>query len=325
MKTIFLVMTILIACNYALAQKESMSMIQEYESDLNVELPKPRHKQRNKFNFLPKARAINKEPIRFETTFDSPSIQDLSVPLDDARFRKLDFDFFNTEKIQDSTINYEKDLSKSASEDPEKKERFHWKPALVQSLYFLTIKHSLRMFQKKTTDELGGPFFRDWANSAKNLGGWRDGDGTFTNYVAHPMQGAATGRIFINNSEKSKKLEFGNSKEYWESRLKAMIWSAAWSTQFELGPFSEASLGNVGLHDRRGPNRMGFVDIVITPTAGTAVLIGEDIIDKYILKKWLEKKAMSKLQIFILRTFITPIQSFSNVIRGKRPWKRDNR
>ena len=196
---------------------------------------------------------------------------------------------------------------------------------MVQSMYFLAIQHSFRMLQDKTTDELGGPFFRDWANSVKNLGRWRDGDSTYTNYVAHPMQGAVTGRIFINNSDKSKKLEFGSSREYWESRFKAMIWSAAWSTQFELGPFSEASIGNVGLYDRIGPNRMGFVDLVITPTAGTFVLIGEDVIDKYILKNWLEKKAKNRRQILIMRTFITPFLSFSNAIGGKYPWKRHSR
>lgn len=209
--------------------------------------------------------------------------------------------------------------------ESEEKEKFHWKPAMVQSFYFLGIQHAFRMLQTKTTSELDGPFFKDWGRSARNLGGWRDGDSFITNYIAHPMQGAVTGRIFINNSEKSRKQEFGMSKEYWESRFKAMVWSAVWSTQFELGPFSEASIGNVGLYDNIGPNRMAWVDLVVTPTAGTGVMIGEDMIDKYLLKNWLERKIKSRTRIKVYRTFFTPIQSFTNVLSGKVPWKRYNR
>lgn len=203
-------------------------------------------------------------------------------------------------------------------------EKFHWKSAMIESLYFLGIQQGLRMVQIKTRREIEGPFFRDWGNSVKNLGRWRDGDSTFTNYVAHPMQGAVTGRIFLNNSERSHRLEFGNSEEYWKSRFKALAWSAVWSTQFELGPVSEASIGNVGLYDREGPNRMGWVDLVITPTAGTAVIIGEDAIDKYILKNWLEN-SRPRWKIRLFRMFITPFQSFTNVLHGQLPWKRYNR
>ncbi len=204
-------------------------------------------------------------------------------------------------------------------------EKFHWKPALIQSFYLLSIQHGVRLFQKKTIREFEGKFFPDWGNSVKNLGGWRDGDSFSTNYIAHPAQGAITGRIFINNSDKSKKLEFSNTKEYWESRFKAMAWSVAWSTQFELGPYSEATIGNVGLYDKVGPNRLGWVDMVITPTAGTGFLIGEDIIDKYILKKWLERKLTSRTKIKFYRTFFTPFQSFTNIMSGKKPWSRYNR
>ncbi|MFL6467853.1 MAG: hypothetical protein ACJ72Z_07835, partial [Pyrinomonadaceae bacterium] len=123
---------------------------------------------------------------------------------------------------------------------------FHWKPALVQSGLFLAIQHGFRMTEEKTRSELDGPFFSDWKDSVKNLKGWDDGGKVFTNYVAHPMQGAITSRIFLNNSGKARLVEFGGSKVYWESRMKAMAWSALWSLQFEIGPLSESSLGNVG-------------------------------------------------------------------------------
>ena len=219
------------------------------------------------------------------------------------------------------------DAGDAAGQIPETagEDKFHWKPALEQSGLFLGIQHGFRLMQKRTTRDLGGPFFPDWAHSVRNLRGWADGDIFFINYFAHPMQGAATGRIFINNSDKSKRLEFGSSKDYWTSRMKAMAWSAAWSTQFELGPISEASIGNVGIHDDFGPSRMGWVDLIITPTAGTGVLIGEDIIDKYVLRNWLETRTTSRTKIKMYRSLFTPITSFANILRFKKPWTRDNR
>ncbi len=206
------------------------------------------------------------------------------------------------------------------------KEKFHWKPALAQSGIFLGIQHGYRLArQKRTRDALAGPFFRDWAQSVKSLRGWRDGDKSTINYIGHPLQGGLTGRIFVNNSDAAKKQEFGKSKAYWTSRFKALVWTAAWSAQFELGPVSEATIGNVGLQKKNGYSTMAYVDLVITPTIGTGVLIGEDAIDKYFLKNWLERKSDNKMKIKILRSILTPTTSFANLLRGKMPWKRDNR
>jgi hypothetical protein len=68
-----------------------------------------------------------------------------------------------------------------------------WKSITGQSARFLSVQHGVRLFQQKTRSELGGPFFKDYGRSIKGFGGWGDGDGIFTNYVAHPMQGAASG------------------------------------------------------------------------------------------------------------------------------------
>ncbi len=214
--------------------------------------------------------------------------------------------------------------------DPAKKpevEKFHWKPAVRQSLVFLGIQHGARMFQEKTTRQLEGPFFKDWGRAVRNLRGWRDGDNTVINYVAHPLQGGLTGRIFVNNSDNASRQEFGLSKGYWKSRAKALVWSAAWSTQFEIGPISEASIGNVGFPRKDGSRSTGYVDYVITPTVGTGVLVGEDAIDKYVLKNWLERKSDGRLttKVKIFRSLLTPTTSFANILRGKYPWKRYDR
>jgi hypothetical protein len=206
------------------------------------------------------------------------------------------------------------------------KEKFHWKPALIQSLAFAGFQNAFRVIgQEKTRRELGGPFFRDWGRSVASLRGWRDGDKFVTNYVAHPLQGAFTGRIFVNHSERARKEEFGTSKKYWETRMKALAWSAAWSVQFELGPISEATIGNVGTFKENGYNTMAYVDLVVTPVIGTAVLVGEEALDKYLLKNWIEKKTSSKFKIRLLRSLLTPTTSIGNLVNWKVPWKRYNR
>lgn len=245
--------------------------------------------------------------------------------------RRADFPAFETVDAKDRLAEKESERTNKtdfpgAKNSSPIKEKFHWKPALIESGIFLGIQHGFRLTQTKTTRELGGPFFRDWGKSIKNLHGWNDSDNWFTNNVAHSLQGGLTGRIFVNNSDRAKKQEFGKSKEYWNSRFKALVWSAAWSTQFELGPLSEASIGNVGLREKNGRATMTWTDLIVTPVVGTGVLIEEDMIDKYVLKNWLEKKNNYRVttKIKILRSVLTPTTSFSNLLRGKPPWKRDS-
>jgi len=236
--------------------------------------------------------------------------------------------FYDSTKrvVEDEKEFLEIELEDKDEAEIEDRDKFHWKPALIQSVSFLGIQHGFRMIQIKTRRELKGPFFNDWGKSIRSLRGWRDGDSWRTNYLAHPLQGSVTGRIFINNSDRARRQEFGKSKEYWESRFKAMLWSTIWSTQFELGPLSEATIGNVGLRKKNGYSTMAYVDLVITPTVGTGVVVGEDAIDKYILKNWFERKSgRLTTKIKILRSVLTPTTAFTNLLNGKVPWKRFDR
>ena len=114
-------------------------------------------------------------------------------------------------------------------------------------------------------------------------------------------------------------------KQYWSSRLKAMGWAALFSTQFELGPISEASVGNVGLTPRRqAKNPMAWVDLVVTPTVGTAWLVGEDILDRYLVRR-VENNSSSRVVRAFARSFLNPSRSMSNMLRLKVPWYRDDR
>ena len=197
---------------------------------------------------------------------------------------------------------------------------FRWKSALRESLYFLSIEHGFRLFQKTTRRELLGPFFGDYKASVKNLGGWGDGDSKFTNYVAHPMQGAAAGYIQIQNDPQGRGQEFGRSKRYWHSRLKAFAWAAAYSTQFELGPFSEATIGNVG----KKKGTAGFTDLIVTPIGGLGMMVAEDALNRFVLRR-LEARTTSAKKRAFYRVLLNPNRSFAGLLQGRLPWQREKR
>jgi hypothetical protein len=204
---------------------------------------------------------------------------------------------------------------------------FDWNKAIAQSTLFLAISHGFRLATEPgTRAELKGPFFKDYWASVRNLRGWGDGDDFLVNYIGHPMGGSVAGFIQIQNDPKGLKQEVGlNNKKYWQSRMRAMAWAAAYSTQFEIGPISEASLGNVGrTPTEKSQHPMGWVDLVITPTMGTAWLVGEDLLDRYLIR-WIESKIKNRTLIIITRTFLNPTRSFANMHRGELFWRRENR
>ena len=211
-------------------------------------------------------------------------------------------------------------------------QQFQWKKALKQSFRFLAFERGVDVpIESGTRAELRGPFLKDYFRSVGNMSGWRDGDPAFTNYFAHPLQGAISGYLQIQNDPRGVRQTFGWTKQYWKSRLKAMGWAAAYSAQFELGPgISEAMIGNVGLAHRyrravapsKPPNGgMGFVDLVITPTVGTAWIVAEDLVDKYVIRKI----AGTSLLGIAVRALLNPARSSANVFRFQTPWHRDTR
>jgi len=195
---------------------------------------------------------------------------------------------------------------------------FHWLTAIKQSLLFLGVQHGYAMTQPKTRRDLKGPFFKDYVRSVKSLHGWEDGGRFFTNYVAHPMQGSLLGFIQIQNDPNGMNLSYDNSNAYWRSRLKALAWSAAWSTQFEIGPVSQASIGNVGLHGKQT-----YVDLVVTPIGGFGLLVLEDFLDKHIISMIERRNSRSFYLKVASRTFLNPTRSVANLLRFKTPWYRD--
>src|SRR4051812_44339446 len=153
------------------------------------------------------------------------------------------------------------------------------KGAIVDSLKLLGLEHAARItFQEKTRRMLGGSFWTDYRNSVRWPKQWQDTDGWLVNYIGHPIHGAAAGYIWIAHDPHSTRDEFGSSAGYWATRWRSVAWSAAYSLQFEVGPLSEASIGNVGLD----PTTTGWVDYVVTPVGGFGILVAEDALDRFL-------------------------------------------
>jgi hypothetical protein len=134
------------------------------------------------------------------------------------------------------------------------------------------------------------------------------------------MQGGVAGFIYIQNDPSGKALEFEGSRRYWHSRLRALGWAALYSTQFELGPYSEATIGNVGKKKGTG----GIVDLLVTPTAGLGMIVLEDWLDTHWVKS-LEARTNSKKKRIFYRISFNPQRSLANLLRKKYPWYRDAR
>lgn len=197
---------------------------------------------------------------------------------------------------------------------------FEWRPALEQSLSFLLVQHSFRLaLQPHTRAAMKGSYLRDWFRTASNVRGWDDGDTMVTNYIGHPMEGAIAAYIQVQNDPRFRKARF-NDEGYWASRLRAFVWSSLYSTNYELGPLGDAAIGNVGM----GPKHKGSVDLVVTPTFGMGWMVTEDVVDKHVVL-WLERNWNNPLTRAMVRSWLNPSRSLSNVLRGRWPWHRDDR
>jgi hypothetical protein len=197
-----------------------------------------------------------------------------------------------------------------------------WGRLLWDSTKFLLFLHAWRLTNEKETREgLSGPFFQGYADAVASIHGWNDGDPFETNYINHPMEGGVAGFLWVAHDPKYRQAEFGRSSEYWKSRLRAMAYAAAFSLQFEIGPVSEASIGNV---QDAAPGKNGIVDWVITPTVGMLWMVGEDAMDMYVIKK-LEVRTDSHFKRLVIRSMLNPTRSLANMMQGKPPWNRDTR
>jgi hypothetical protein len=192
---------------------------------------------------------------------------------------------------------------------------------LRDSIALLGVEHGVRLvFQSKTRQELSGPFWEDYTRSIRVPDSWEDGDNWLVNYVGHPIHGAAAGILWTLHDPASRDATIGLNSRYWATRWRPLTWSAIYSVQFELGPISEASIGNVGL---RG-NTIGWVDYVVTPVGGMGLAIAEDALDRFFVE-WFERHVGSPTFRAIIRGAFNPARTMANVSAGHLPWYRSSR
>lgn len=217
--------------------------------------------------------------------------------------------------------------------------KFNLKGALVQSFEVELFSQAWRVAFDPSLRYLVAhkPFFHDWFASYPgfNMHRWGDGDDFVVNDVGHPLGGAVFARNFLINSPNSL-VAIGKNSRYWTTRLKAMAWAAAWSTQSEIGALSEVAFGNEGgwtyvpgcgtslacLNNPKYPkpptNNTGWTDFVMTPVVGLLWVIGEDTLDKYVVSPIAVNHRI--LGGHILRTALEPSRSFAGLFAGKFPW-----
>ena len=225
-----------------------------------------------------------------------------------------------------------------------RKPGFRWGRALLESFVFLSIEQAYVVQDDygRIVAENGVPFNHYWRDYKESLStwidsGWDDGDSFITNYIGHPIQGAMTGYIQVQNHPEGEKLEFSNSKAYWKSRFKAMLWSAAYSTQWKIGPLSEMTVEKYGTESRGKWNRdgtrpcqrncltgVGQVDLVVSPLGGLGWMLMEEILDEKIARR-VEANTRNRFLIGLVRSALNPIRSGANILHGMRPWYRGSR
>ena len=200
-------------------------------------------------------------------------------------------------------------------------DRFQWKPALAQYLLEISIQHGWRFAHENGTRDATayGPWFHDWIDSIGETRGWDDGDGWHASYVGHTLNGGIYGFMEQQNDPLYRKVEWGDGRIYWISRLRALAFAAIASTQWTLGPLSEASLGNVQSH-----SSPGFIDIVQTPTLGVMEMMGEDLIDRYFILR-LENHTANPWLLLAARSLGNPARSFAALMSFRWGWRRENR
>jgi hypothetical protein len=211
--------------------------------------------------------------------------------------------------------------------------KFHWKPALLEQAEDLTVEEVWNLTTNKwiwfaTTH---GHWFQDWmqADAGFRFSRWNDSNPVLDDYVGHPIMGAISMDIFVQNDPRGKTLQFENSKAYWHSRLWALLWSTIYSAEWKLGPVSEASFGNTGQHvyydhdAKKWTNGTGSVGLVVTPVGGWVWAIAEDCADKIIIRR-LDQRTSNPFYLFSM-SFLNPCRGFANLMRYHAPWYRDYR
>ncbi len=210
--------------------------------------------------------------------------------------------------------------------------RVHWHQLIITASVFNAFQNAGNLYtgywyRYETTT---GAWFQRWFNSdlGWRWGQWSDGNPFLDDYIGHPMMGSITNYMWLQNDPKGMTVDFGNNRAYWHSRLRALIFSTAYSFEWKFGPFGEAGVGHSGDHTTDivngvKQNDTGDVELVTTPVGGLGWTVAEDVLDKYVVEKF-ESRPHGAVALTAI-SFLTPSRATANIFRFRPPWYRDGR
>lgn len=207
--------------------------------------------------------------------------------------------------------------------------RVHWGQLMIEASLYTAAQNAFNLYSGywyrwETTH---GKWAQRWFDSVTEWrwDSWKDDNPFLDDYVGHPMMGSITNYMWIQNDPKGATVDFGNNRQYWKSRMRAMAFSTAFSLQWKFGPFGEASIGHNGDHffTDKGvkTNETGWVELITTPVGGLGWTMAEDALDKHLVRK-LQQKPRRPLTLLAI-SFITPSRATANILRFRPPWYRD--
>jgi hypothetical protein len=190
----------------------------------------------------------------------------------------------------------------------------NFKGLITESLFTLSILNVVRLKDKRTRSEFGGPYFEDWIRSVKSIPrSFNDGDPFYPNWIGHPMMGSWMAFTYANNQKGFKNVVFG-TKDYFKAKGQQFIYVFVLSSCFEMCPaFSETAWGNLGY--RQGKN--GYIDQIVTPIFGILWSIAEDAINHFFIQKKMAENA-NKGNLWLI--ILNPTRSLANSLKIQYPW-----
>jgi len=209
--------------------------------------------------------------------------------------------------------------------------RVHWHQLIISSAVFNAFLNGGNLYtgywyRWETTH---GKWFQRWFDSdtGYDWNHWTDGNPAMDQYVGHPMMGAITNYLWIQNDPKGATVQIGEPG-YWKSRLRATIFTTAYHFEWKFGPFGEAGVGHIGDHPTHSVNGhlrndTGVVELVTTPVGGLLWTAAEDVLDKKIVRRF-EHAPRGPFPLLLI-SFLTPSRATANILRWRSPWYRDDR
>jgi hypothetical protein len=210
--------------------------------------------------------------------------------------------------------------------------RVHWHQLVISTVLFNAFENTGNLYtgywyRYETTH---GNWWDGYVDSVEgwHWNSWADQNPFLDDYVGHPMMGAITNDLWIQNDPKSMMVTQSNSWPYWRRMLRAGAFSTAYSFEWKLGPFGEAGFGHNGGHlidqtNGKTTTETGDVELVTTPVGGALWTMAEDALDKHVVAP-IEAPGRNPFALLGL-SFLEPAHATANILRFRPPWYRDER